>query len=156
MNQKNSEKQKESQDTSQSDLKWGVVAVVILIIALVVAGYFIFRDNQSENTKVNENSSESSAQVKSQNEDKESKVDVKALVRKLNKSNITIYYSETCGACQEQMELFGDQFDNLKNKVSCSLQQEKCADIQYVPTWKIDGENQVGVKQLEELWQLVN
>ena len=64
----------------------------------------------------------------------------------------TMYGLPTCPHCQDQKEMFGDSFKYI-NYVNCSANREKCINegIETVPTWTIDGENFVGVQELDEL-----
>jgi len=68
----------------------------------------------------------------------------------------TLYVSTGCPHCASQKELFGSSVEYL-NIIDCRVTQQPCIDnnIQYVPTWVINGENKgSGVKTLDELANL--
>jgi hypothetical protein len=76
------------------------------------------------------------------------------LISDLNKTDISLYYTDTCPACQQQNELFEGSFDDLKNTINCSSQS---CEVEYVPTWDFgDGNQETGVKTLEELRSIVD
>jgi glutaredoxin len=74
------------------------------------------------------------------------------LARCLTDKGIVMYGLSTCPHCLEQKELFGDSFKYV-TYVECSEQQSLCTakGVQYVPSWEINGNIEVGVKPLDEL-----
>jgi len=81
--------------------------------------------------------------------------------------NSELYTQYGCHACNNQLKLFGldvtglnknelkNYFENSQlNIIDCLYEREKCADIQYTPTWIINEEKYVGVQSVEELKKL--
>jgi len=81
--------------------------------------------------------------------------------------NSELYTQYGCHACNNQLKLFGldvtglnknelkNYFENSQlNIIDCFYEREKCADIQYTPTWIINEEKYVGVQSVEELKKL--
>ena len=66
-----------------------------------------------------------------------------------------LYTQLGCHACRTQEELFGESYQNL-NVIDCWYEREKCANIQYTPTWVINGEEYVGVQTIEKLQELTS
>jgi hypothetical protein len=66
-----------------------------------------------------------------------------------------LYTQLGCHACKNQEELFGESYKNL-NVIDCWYEREKCANIQYTPTWIINEEEYVGVQTIEKLKELTN
>lgn len=130
------EKKKEAEQ-ERSNLLIGIL-VVFGIIA-IIGGLIFFLNSR---TKTEEPKVES-----------EKSVNAVELVEKLNKKGVKFYYSETCPHCHEQIEILGEGFDQLKNKINCQKQPKQC-QVQYVPTWEWNGKQEVGVKSLKELWQI--
>jgi len=67
--------------------------------------------------------------------------------------NAVLYVQLGCHACETQKELFGENLDKL-NIIDCFYEGEKCSEIQYTPTWIINGKKYVGVQKIEELKEL--
>jgi hypothetical protein len=69
--------------------------------------------------------------------------------------NSLLYVQLGCHACENQEKLFGDTFQYL-NVVDCFYEREKCSEveIQYTPTWIINGQKYVGIQKIEELKQI--
>ncbi len=130
-------------EKKSNDLLIGVI-VAVVVLALIVGLAWYLSANKDD------------AQVESaQDQVSEEDVDLDQLINDLNSSEITLYYSETCGHCQDQIDLFQGKFDQLNNVINCSKDQDKC-DVQYVPTWKYDGEEDVGLKNLSELKSILD
>lgn len=129
----------------ETDFRWGLIIVSALLILVGVSGYLLLSRGQK---------TEPVTEVKSAEESVESQVDIAQLVKKLNKAGAVLYFSEGCGACQNQKEILGQYFDKL-NTVSCVKNPEKCKEIQYVPTWIVGEKKETGAKTLEELEELV-
>ncbi len=78
-------------------------------------------------------------------------------IKYMEENNVVIYGSSRCGYCQKQLEEFNDFVDFLYEKelyVDCanSLNKEKCADVQYTPTWKKNGKIiDSGYRPIEEI-----
>jgi glutaredoxin len=70
----------------------------------------------------------------------------------LAEKGIKMYGTDWCGACQAQKSLLGDDFKNV-DFVNCDESRSECTanEIQYYPTWIIDGEKHVGVQDLGKL-----
>ena len=65
--------------------------------------------------------------------------------------NSVLYIQLGCSACKSQEELFGENYKNL-NVVDCFYEREECVgNIEYTPTWVINGEKIVGVQSIEKL-----
>lgn len=72
--------------------------------------------------------------------------DVAKLAACLSSRGFRMYGSATCGACNAQKQMFGEDFDKI-NYVECSQnapnsRTQECitAGIQAVPTWEVEGE----------------
>lgn len=65
----------------------------------------------------------------------------------------TLYVQLGCSACEKQEEMFGDDYQYLE-VVDCFFDRELCGEIQYTPTWIINGEEHVGVQSIDELKNL--
>jgi protein-disulfide isomerase len=70
----------------------------------------------------------------------------------LPEKGYAMYGSEYCGACQYQKELFGKSFQYV-DYVDCAYNENKCkqAQVEYYPTWVVDGNLIVGVQTLDKL-----
>ncbi len=64
-----------------------------------------------------------------------------------------LYIQLGCHACEIQEEMFEDNYKYL-NVIDCFFEREKCTDIQYTPTWIINGEKYTGVQSIEKLKEL--
>jgi glutaredoxin len=73
----------------------------------------------------------------------------------LTEKNVTMYGAEWCQSCKKQKMLFGKSFKYI-NYVECPENPVLCKEkgIERYPTWTIDGETYLGVKQLEKLSSL--
>ncbi len=67
--------------------------------------------------------------------------------------NSELYVQLGCNACETQKEMFGDNYKYL-NVIDCWSEKEKCSEIQYTPTWIINGEKYTGVQSIEKLKEL--
>jgi hypothetical protein len=67
--------------------------------------------------------------------------------------NSALYIQLGCHACETQKELFGENSEDL-TIIDCFYEREKCADIQYTPTWIINGKKYIGVQSIEELKEI--
>ena len=83
-----------------------------------------------------------------------------SLAQYMTENNFEMYGAFTCGACAKQKEIFGNSFKHIAY-IEChergkNSQTEKCKinNIEYYPTWIINGEKIVGVKTIEELASL--
>lgn len=67
----------------------------------------------------------------------------------------TLYISTGCPACAVQEKILGEGIKDLK-VVNCRETPEECTkiDLEFVPTWSINGNNYEGVKELEALAQI--
>ena len=87
----------------------------------------------------------------------ESISETEALAKCLTEKGVYIYVSPSCGHCNHQKEVFGDDFQYI-NSIDCTEDQEVCkaAGIAGVPTWVINNQNYPGRKSLSELKELTN
>jgi glutaredoxin len=69
--------------------------------------------------------------------------------------NSKIYTTQTCPHCAEQKRILGDSL-SLFDNVDCTTNQQACIDanIEYVPTWEINGEKTTGVFTFEQLKEM--
>ncbi|MBU0907761.1 MAG: hypothetical protein KKD18_04720 [Nanoarchaeota archaeon] len=69
--------------------------------------------------------------------------------------NSKLYVSKTCPHCAQQKQILGDYL-NLFNTVDCVDNRQACidAEIEYVPTWEINGEKTTGVFEILELKEM--
>ena len=70
----------------------------------------------------------------------------------LTENNAVFYGTEWCGYCNEQKRIFGDSMRYV-NFVDCDIQRTICdaQGIRGYPTWKINGEELLGVQSLQTL-----
>lgn len=70
-------------------------------------------------------------------------------------SKSTLYIRTGCPYCEEQKELFGENFDYL-NVIDCMEEPAVCTTeaIAVVPTWVIDSEKIEGVQSIAKLKKL--
>lgn len=64
-----------------------------------------------------------------------------------------MYTQLGCHACENQEKLFGEESKYL-TIVDCWYEQEKCAGIEYTPTWIINGKKYIGIQSIEKLKEL--
>jgi len=64
-----------------------------------------------------------------------------------------LYVQLGCHACEIQEKIFGKNYKFI-TKIDCFLENEKCTNIIYTPTWVIGGEKYVGVQSEEKLKEL--
>ncbi len=64
-----------------------------------------------------------------------------------------LYTQLGCNACENQKKMFGKNYQYL-NVIDCFYEREKCAMIQYTPTWIINGNQYIGVQSIETLKNL--
>jgi len=67
--------------------------------------------------------------------------------------NSELYTQTGCHACQIQEEMFGDNVQYL-NIINCWTERDKCGDIQWTPTWVINGEKYEDIQTIEKLKEL--
>lgn len=69
--------------------------------------------------------------------------------------NSHLYVQLGCHYCEQQEAMFGKNYKHL-NVTDCFYEKDKCINmnIQGTPTWIINGQQYVGVKQIEELKRL--
>jgi hypothetical protein len=67
--------------------------------------------------------------------------------------NAELYIQLGCNACKHQEEMFGENYEYL-TVIDCWYEREKCGNIEYTPTWIINGEKYIGVQQIEKLKEL--
>lgn len=67
--------------------------------------------------------------------------------------NSELYIQLGCHACETQEEMFGENYQYL-TVIDCFYERDKCGEITATPTWKIGGENTIGVQSIEELQKL--
>ena len=67
--------------------------------------------------------------------------------------NSELYVQLGCNACRHQEEMFGENKKYL-NIIDCWYERDKCSNIEYTPTWIINGEKYTGVQSIEELKEL--
>lgn len=67
----------------------------------------------------------------------------------------TIYVQTGCHACQQQEEMFGENYKYL-TEVNCLEESLKCnlVEIRATPTWIINGERYEGVQSIEKLKEI--
>jgi len=65
-----------------------------------------------------------------------------------------LYIQLGCHACETQLEMFGENKKHL-NVIDCFFEKEKCTDIKYTPTWKIQGQDYSRVFSIEELKRMI-
>jgi hypothetical protein len=76
-----------------------------------------------------------------------------SVARCLTERGVVLYSMNWCGACRQQLDLFGP-YAELLTIVNCSVQGSQCrtAGIRSVPTWVFpDRSRLVGVRSLAEL-----
>lgn len=129
-----------------NDLIIGVVAA--LVVLALIAGLIWYFSSSSQEIDSQVDSAQEQAQA--------SDIDADQLVADMNQADITYYYTETCPYCQDQKELFGDSFKDLKNTVDCAKEADSCQQIDAVPAWEYGGKKEVGVKTLDELREIVD
>ena len=73
----------------------------------------------------------------------------------LTSKGVAMYGTSWCSHCQNQKEMFGKSFKKI-NFIDCDFKSAECYanGIQSYPTWRINGENYVGVQQLSRLSSL--
>lgn len=79
--------------------------------------------------------------------------DVEENLAKCIGENSALYSQLGCSACLKQKELFGENYQYI-NEIDCFYEREKCSEIQYTPTWIINGEEYVGLQSIEKLKEL--
>jgi len=69
--------------------------------------------------------------------------------------NSELYIQLGCHACKIQEEMFGENYQYL-NIVDCIFNGEICLEkqIEFTPTWIINGEKYKGVQSIEKLQEL--
>ena len=69
--------------------------------------------------------------------------------------NAKLYTQLGCHACEAQEKMFGENYQHL-TIIDCWDDREKCAEkeIEYTPTWIINGEKIIGVQEIEKLQEL--
>ncbi len=75
-----------------------------------------------------------------------------SLISCLNEKGVELYYRPGCPACQTQKKILGNSFEEI-NSFNCDVDSEACraVEIKYIPTWRLNGANDAGVKTLEQL-----
>ena len=68
-----------------------------------------------------------------------------------------MYGTNVCPACASQKDLFGESFQYI-NFVDCNAQRTECLrkNIEYFPTWIINGQYYAGVQKLSDLMRYAN
>jgi hypothetical protein len=102
---------------------------ITLLIILLIAGITIFALNKTTGAAVSEETA------------------------KYIGEHSVVYIQLGCHACEEQEKLFGDNWKYI-NVVDCFYTPDKCQNIQYTPTWLINGQYYVGVQSIETLENL--
>ena len=71
--------------------------------------------------------------------------------------NSALYVNDGCHYCEVQEQMFGE-YSNLLNSFDCKVSFAQCssANIQYTPTWVIDGKLYTGVQELNTLKRLTD
>ena len=73
-----------------------------------------------------------------------------AVLQALKDADAKLYVTpETCPHCRKQLEILGPQAGDYITITDCA--KVACPNIQYVPTWVINGKTYVGTYELEEL-----
>jgi len=67
--------------------------------------------------------------------------------------NSELYTQLGCHACQTQEKMFGKNYQYL-NVIDCWYERDKCANIQYTPTWIINNQKYTGIQNIEKLKEL--
>ena len=82
------------------------------------------------------------------------------LAKCLTEKGAKMYGAYTCSHCQNQKNLFGEDFKYI-NYIECSEDGENAnpslcqqQEINTYPTWQINNQNYIGEKTLEQLKQL--
>jgi hypothetical protein len=101
---------------------------IFIIIAVILLAFFLLKNKEQETSE--------------------------EIAKCIGKNSI-LYTQLGCHACGSQKELFGESYQNL-NIIDCWYEREKCANIQYTPTWVINGKEYVGVQTIEKLQELTN
>lgn len=70
----------------------------------------------------------------------------------LTENDVKMYGTEWCSHCQNQKKMFGNSFEYV-DFVDCDKSRSECiaAGIRGYPTWKIEGQDYPGTRQLSEL-----
>lgn len=100
-----------------------LIAGIIVVLAVVVF-YFVSKNNSSE---------------------------ISEEVAKCIGGKSTLYTKTGCFYCQKQEELFGDNLKFLNLVNADSWEDLAKYNITQTPTWIINGEKYVGVKEIDEL-----
>ena len=69
--------------------------------------------------------------------------------------NVTLYGMDTCGYCQLQKKVLGENFTYI-NYINCNVNQAECINkgISAVPFWAINGNYYVGIFTWENLTEM--
>ena len=68
--------------------------------------------------------------------------------------NSTLYISEGCHYCHNQLEILGDSVKYL-NIIDCSKNPNQCLEIKKIPTWIINNETYLGFQSIEDLKKII-
>ncbi|MFW6231394.1 MAG: thioredoxin family protein [Nanoarchaeota archaeon] len=87
----------------------------------------------------------------------DSTVNMDALSTCIVENDVTFYGTEWCSHCATQKRMLGDVYSQFKDEfyVDCDAEPEACqaAGIRGYPTWVIEGQQYVGMQELETLMQ---
>jgi len=112
----------------QSNKTAVMIITVMIIIAIIILIYYVKNNNGNEITEE----------------------EIKCIA-----SKSTLFVSKTCGVCAEQEKILEDYLEEF-NIIECTSNIELCIEnkIVRVPTWRISGENYLGLKSIEKLKEL--
>jgi len=70
-------------------------------------------------------------------------------------SKAVLYVQLGCGACETQEKMFGNNLEYI-SKIDCFYERDLCIEkqIRGTPTWIINEEQYLGVKDIQELKEL--
>ena len=111
-----------------SNKKAVMILVIIAIIAIVTFIYYLKNGNENGVTEK----------------------EIKCIA-----SKSTLFVSKTCGVCAEQKRILEEYIDDFEI-IECTSNIEICREneITRVPTWRINGENHLGLKTIKKLKEL--
>ena len=128
--------------------EFGIILITIAAALLAVSGIlFIMQDESSPEAETTEaGAAEAELTGTEITED---------FAQCLTDSGAVMYGTDWCHYCQNQKELFGEDFEKI-NYVNCDYNKAACDDagVSGYPTWVINGVTYPGFKQIEKLAEL--
>ncbi len=79
-------------------------------------------------------------------------VDIESFAKCIYKSGATLYISDNCERCEEQKNVFGENFEHL-NPIECENTCER-KDVTKFPTWVFKGKKYESVLSLKRISEL--